>query len=170
MLHFGCSHVLSIKPIVHPIKYKHSCNRHSFFSQFTVKYFVISSNFLQKMFSVKVRIRTRFVTLSVSFFFYFFAQLIQVDWPWSVMSLFDWVRFFSFSINVVRPECAFAWKFQTKVLITLLTPVSLSLLTLFCGFIYGMVACFRMWKKIEKERRKSGKYARISYLSVLSCW
>jgi hypothetical protein len=111
-----------------------------------------------------------FAALSKPISFNIIVQLIQVDWPLSVLSLFDWVRFFSFSINVVRPECAFAWKFQTKVLITLLTPISLSLLTLFCGFIYGMFACFQMWKVLEKERRASGKYVRISYLSVLSCW
>ena len=100
----------------------------------------------------------------------FLSQLIHVDWPLSIMSLFDWVRFFSFSINVVRPECAFSWKFQTKVIVTLLTPISLSLLTFICGFIYGMIACFKTWRHLERERQESGKYARISYLSTLSCW
>ena len=97
-------------------------------------------------------------------------QLIQVDWPLSVASLFDWVRFFSFSINVVRPECAFTWKFGTKVIVTLLTPISLSLLALLCGFVYGMIACFKMWKRLQKERRETGKYVNISHMSVLSCW
>jgi hypothetical protein len=99
-----------------------------------------------------------------------FSQLIQVDWPLSVASLFDWFRFFSFSINVVRPECAFAWKFQTKVIVTLLTPVSLSLLTLLCGFIFGMIACFKVWKLLRRHREESGKYIKISYLSVVNCW
>jgi len=129
------------------------------------------------MFSVKVRVlvivqfcfcsfvyQCRMLTLT------FVSQLIRVDWPLSVMSLFDWVRFFSFSINVVRPECAFSWKFQTKVIVTLLTPISLSLLTLFCGFIYGMILCFKTWSQLEKQRRESGKYVKISYLSTLSCW
>ena len=99
-----------------------------------------------------------------------FSQLIQVDWPLSVASLFDWFRFFSFSINVVRPECAFAWKFQTKVIVTLLTPVSLSLLTLLCGFIFGMIACFKVWNLLRRHREESGKYVKISYLSVVNCW
>ncbi len=86
------------------------------------------------------------------------------------MSLFDWVRFFSFSINVVRPECAFSWKFQTKVIVTLLTPISLSLLALLCGFIYGMIGSFTIWKRLQRERRESGKYVKMSYLSVLNCW
>jgi hypothetical protein len=99
-----------------------------------------------------------------------FSQLIQVDWPLSVASLFDWFRFFSFSINVVRPECAFAWKFQTKVIVTLLTPVSLSLMTLLCGFIFGMIACFKVWKLLQRHRKESGKYIKISYMSVVNCW
>ncbi len=93
-----------------------------------------------------------------------------MDWPLNVVALFDWVRLFSFSINVVRPECAFSWKFQTKVIVTLLTPISLSLLTLLCGFIYGMIVCFNMFKKLQKERRETGKYVKISYSSVLNCW
>ena len=144
---------------------------------FAVKYFVISSNFLQKMFSVKVRVLVIVQLVFVIFFdqcrmltLNFVSQLIHVDWPLSVMSLFDWVRFFSFSINVVRPECAFSWKFQTKVIVTLLTPISLSLLTLFCGFIYGMILCFKTWNQLEKERRESGKYVKFSYFSTLSCW
>jgi hypothetical protein len=102
--------------------------------------------------------------------FALFLQLIQVDWPLSVISLFDWLRFFSFSINVVRPECAFAWKFETKVIVTLLTPISLSLLTLLCGFGYGMIACLRIWRGLQKRRQETGKYVNISYLSVVNCW
>jgi hypothetical protein len=98
------------------------------------------------------------------------VQLIKVDWPLSVASMFDWLRFFSFSINVVRPECAFSWKFQTKVIITLLTPVGLSVLTLLSGFLYGMIASYKLWKILARERRESNKYSKISYLSVLSCW
>jgi hypothetical protein len=120
------------------------------------------------MFSVKVGFPK--ARLLSSHFAHFKAQLIQVDWPVSVTYLFDWLRFFSFSINVVRPECAFAWKFQTKVIITLLTPISLSLLTLFAGFFYGMVVSFKMWKTLAKERRESNKYSKISYISVLNCW
>jgi len=112
----------------------------------------------------------RCCTLCSNFPLKFISQLIRVDWPLSVVSLFDWFRFFSFSINVVRPECAFSWKFQTKVIVTLLSPISLSLLTFFCGFIYGMIACFKMWRQLEKERRESGKYVKISYISTLSCW
>jgi hypothetical protein len=97
-------------------------------------------------------------------------QLIRVDWPLSVVSMFDWFRFFSFSINVVRPECAFSWNFQTKVIVTLLTPISLSLLTLMCGFVYGMAACYRTWKQLEIKRLESGSYQSISFLSVLNCW
>lgn len=97
-------------------------------------------------------------------------QLIQVDWPLSVVSLFDWFRFFSFSINVVRPECAFAWKFQTKIIVTLLTPVSLSLVTLMCGFIYGVIACFKIWKTLRRHQNESAKYIKISHLSVVNCW
>jgi hypothetical protein len=100
----------------------------------------------------------------------FLLQLIQVNWPWTVAFVFDWVRFFSFSINVVRPECAFSWNFQTKVIVTLLTPISLSVLALFCGFFYGMFLCFKTWKKLESERRNSGKYVKLSYLSTLNCW
>ena len=126
------------------------------------------------MFSVKVRVLVIVQFCFYSFFYpcrmTFVSQLIRVDWPLSVMSFFDWVRFFSFSINVVRPECAFSWKFQTKVIVTLLTPISLSLLTLFCGFIYGMILCFKTWSQLEKQRRESGKYVKISYLSTLSCW
>ena len=86
------------------------------------------------------------------------------------MSLFDWVRVFSFSINVVRPECAFSWNFQTKVIVTLLTPISLSLLVLMSGFCYGCFACYRTRKKFERLRMESGKYMKISYLSMLHCW
>ena len=148
---------------------------------FAVKYFVISSNFLQKMFSVKVCRLQPFTPLTTPSFFFvcslhsrfllnFFSQLIQVDWPLSIMSLFDWVRFFSFSINVVRPECAFSWKFETKVIITLLTPISISLLVLMSGFVYGCIACFRTLKNFERSRIESGKYVKISYLSLLHCW
>ena len=111
-----------------------------------------------------------FASLNSNFQLKFVLQLIRVDWPLSIMSMFDWVRFFSFSINVVRPECAFSWKFETKVIVTLLTPISLSFLVCIFGLVYGMISCFKMWKQLERARLESGRYLKISYLSTLSCW
>jgi hypothetical protein len=94
------------------------------------KYFIIVMNFLQRIFSL---------------------DLINIDWPYSISSLFDWLKLFTLSINIVRPECSFNWNFQTKVILTLMTPVCFSLTLLCCGLVYGWHSCRSFWIQIQKK-------------------
>ena len=116
----------------------------------SVKYFVLSINFIQNVMALK---------------------LFDIPWPTVVLSFFDWLKFFSFSIAAVRPECAFSWDFETKVAITIISPMLLSLAIAVVGLIVGLYRCFKIFIKLDSVRRKLKNSIPYSTLaSVIKCW
>jgi hypothetical protein len=116
----------------------------------SVKYFVQSINFMQNVMALK---------------------LFDIPWPTVVLSFFDWLKFFSFSIAAVRPECAFSWDFETKVAFTIITPILLSLAIAFVGAIVGIYKCFNIFIRLDAVRRKLKNSIPYSTLaSVVKCW
>jgi len=116
----------------------------------SVKYFVQSINFMQNVMALK---------------------LFDIPWPTVVISLFDWLKFFSFSIAAVRPECAFSWDFETKVGITIISPILLSLAIAFIGVIVGMYKCFNIYIRLDAVRRKlKNSIPYSTFASVVKCW
>jgi hypothetical protein len=113
------------------------------------KYLIIVINFLQRLFSL---------------------NLIKIDWPYSITSMFAWLKLFTLSVNIVRPECAFNWNFQTKVILTLLTPVCLSLIILCCGVVYGWYSCRSFWFQINRKPNSFSAKMKSSFRSLFQFW
>ncbi len=115
----------------------------------SLKYFVIIVNFLQRLFSL---------------------QLIKIDWPIAIGSLFGWLKLFTLSINIVRPECSFNWNYQTKVILTLLTPVCVSLVILCCAGAYGWSSCRSLWRQLNRTQIASCATMACSLRSLFWFW
>jgi hypothetical protein len=113
------------------------------------KYLIIVINFLQRLFSL---------------------NLIKIDWPYSITSMFAWLKLFTLSVNVVRPECSFNWNFQTKVILTLLTPVCVSLIILCCGVVYGWYSCRSFWLQIHRKPNSFSAKMTSSFRSFFKFW
>jgi hypothetical protein len=116
----------------------------------SVKYLVLSVNFMQNVMALK---------------------LFDIPWPTVVISMFDWLRLFSFSIAAVRPECAFSWDFETKVAITIMSPILLSIAICASGLIVGLYRCFDMYMRLDAVRRKlNNSIPYTTMASVVKCW
>ncbi len=102
----------------------------------STKYFVIGLNFFQGIVTVK---------------------LINIEWPSIMIEMFNILNFFSFSFNVVRPECAFSWSFQTKIVLTLMLPLVLVVLLSLIGFIHSLLACKKLHDEVTKLRERGAK-------------
>jgi hypothetical protein len=113
------------------------------------KYLIIVINFVQRLFSL---------------------DLIKIDWPYSITNLFAWLKLFTLSVNIVRPECSFNWNFQTKVILTLLTPVCVSLVILCCAGAYGWSSCRSLWRQINRTQIASCATMACSLRSLFWFW
>jgi hypothetical protein len=49
-------------------------------------------------------------------------RLFDISWPPVVLQMFDFTRFFSFSIDIVRPECSISYNPDTKLASLLIGP------------------------------------------------
>ena len=112
----------------------------------STKYFVIGLNFFQGILTVK---------------------LISIEWPSIMIEMFNFLQFFSFSFNVVRPECAFSWSFQTKIVITLMLPLVLVCLLSFIGITHSLLSCRKLFIEVTKLR-ESGAKVPPTYFSVIT--
>jgi len=74
------------------------------------------------------------------------------------------------SINIVRPECSFNWNYQTKVILTLLTPVCVSLVILCCAGAYGWSSCRSLWRQINRTQIASCATMACSLRSLFWFW
>jgi len=70
-------------------------------------------------------------------------RLFDIPWPSIALKLFDFSRFFSFSIDVIRPECAISYNPDTKLAFLLIGPFA-------CVII---VACLMVAYVTFKSRR-----------------
>jgi hypothetical protein len=90
---------------------------------------------------------TKYVVLGMNFFQGIGAiKLINIEWPPIILKMFEIMQYFSFSISVVRPECAFSWSFELKVSITLLLPILLSFLLCSYGVYKSGYSCWRLYR------------------------
>jgi len=115
----------------------------------SLKYFVMTMNFYQNIQSVK---------------------LINIDWPPELQQLFNALAYFSFSISSVRPECSFSWSFETRIVVTLLLPVALSLFVLSIGLVFGTVSCRRFLNRMHQLRSDGAKLPLLRLSSIFNCW
>jgi len=113
------------------------------------KYLIIVINFLQRLFSL---------------------NLIKIEWPYSINITFAWLKLFTLSVNIVRPECSFNWNFQTKVILTLLTPVCVSLVILCCGVVYGWYSCRSLLFQIDRKSISFSAKMTSSFRSFFKFW
>ncbi len=115
----------------------------------SIKYFVLGMNFYQNLFSIK---------------------LINIEWPQELLQMFTALKFFSFSISAVRPECSFSWTFETKIIVTLILPIALSFVVVAVGIMYGSLASWRLHKDIQKLRSEGVQLPFINFASLCNCW
>jgi hypothetical protein len=115
----------------------------------SIKYFILMMNFSQNLTSVK---------------------LINIEWPSELLQMFNSLRFFSFSIAAVRPECSFSWTFETKILVSLMLPIALSFIVCMSGIIYGAHSCRKLYRQIQTLRANDVKLPYMSFSSLVNCW
>jgi hypothetical protein len=67
-------------------------------------------------------------------------RLFDISWPPIVLQMFDFTRFFSFSIDVVRPECSISYYPDTKLASLLIGPF------VCISFVAFMIAAYVIFK------------------------
>jgi hypothetical protein len=80
---------------------------------------------------------------------YVSIRLISIEWPPIVLDMFDFTRFFTFSFDVIRPECTVDYSPQTKLVFVLIGPFACSFLILMMAFIYSGFKCMRITKLLQ---------------------
>jgi hypothetical protein len=76
-------------------------------------------------------------------------RLFNIPWPSAVMQLFDITRFFSFSIDVVRPECTFSYDEDTKLASIIIGPFVCVLFVGLFMLTYISFKCRRICQALE---------------------
>jgi hypothetical protein len=71
-------------------------------------------------------------------------RLFEVSWPPAVLSMFDFTRLFSFSIDVIRPECTIAYNPDSKLALLLIGPFTCVLVVALFMFVYTAFKCRRI--------------------------
>ncbi len=115
----------------------------------STKYFVLGMNFFQGIGAIK---------------------LIEIEWPPIILQMFDMLQFFSFSLSVVKPECAFSWTFATKVSLTLSLPVVMSTLLAIYGAFDSVLSCWKLFKQLQKLRSDGNQLPFTSFQHLVKCW
>ncbi len=67
-------------------------------------------------------------------------RLFDISWPPIVLRMFDFTRFFSFSIDVIRPECSISYNPDTKLASLLIGPF------VCIAFVALMIAAYVLFK------------------------
>lgn len=89
-------------------------------------------------------------------------RLINVSWPPIVDSMFDFTRFFTFSFDVVRPECTVDYSPQAKLTFLVLAPI--------CCCILMLSFLFALWVYRCRAIAQSLSHESIIKLKPLNCW
>jgi hypothetical protein len=98
-------------------------------------------------------------------------RLFDISWPPLVLQMFDFTRFFSFSIDVVRPECSISYNPDTKLASLLIGPFACILLVAFMIVAYTAFKCRRIALALQHPTLRTllrWPYQRV-YKSVRSC-
>ena len=80
---------------------------------------------------------------------YVAIRLIDIPWPPIVLNMFDFTRFFTFSFDVIRPECTVDYSPQTKLIFVLIGPFTCSFLIITLILVYAGFKCFRISLRLQ---------------------
>jgi hypothetical protein len=80
---------------------------------------------------------------------YVSIRLISIQWPPIVVDMFDFTRFFTFSFDVIRPECTVDYSPQTKLVFVLIGPFACSFLILMMVLMYSGFKCMRITRLLQ---------------------
>ena len=98
-------------------------------------------------------------------------RLFNVPWPTVVLQMFDFTRFFSFSIDVLRPECTFSYNEDTKLASMLIGPFACVVFVALMMVLYVTFKCRRISLALSDPALQpmlSWDFPRI-FKSVWSC-
>ena len=76
-------------------------------------------------------------------------RLFDISWPPIVLQMFDFTRFFSFSIDVVRPECSISYDPDTKLASLLIGPFVCIAFVAFMIVAYVAFKCRRISMSLQ---------------------
>jgi hypothetical protein len=71
-------------------------------------------------------------------------RLFEIPWPSIVLQMFDFTRFFSFSVDVLRPECSFSYNEDTKLASILIGPFVCVAFVAIMMMVYVTFKCQRI--------------------------
>ena len=80
---------------------------------------------------------------------YVAIRLIDIPWPSIVLNMFDFTRFFTFSFDVIRPECTVDYSPQTKLIFVLIGPFTCSFLIITMILVYAGFKCVRISLQLQ---------------------
>jgi hypothetical protein len=80
---------------------------------------------------------------------YVSIRLISIEWPPIVLYMFDFTRFFTFSFDVIRPECTVDYSPQSKLVFVLIGPFACSFLILMMALMYSVFKCMRITRLLQ---------------------
>jgi hypothetical protein len=98
-------------------------------------------------------------------------RLFNIAWPPIVLQMFDFTRFFSFSIDVVRPECSISYNPDTKLAFLLIGPFACIITVAFFIAVYVALKSRRIALAFQQptlEPLMIWPYKRV-FKSVQSC-
>lgn len=78
-------------------------------------------------------------------------RLVDIGWPSNVLTLFDITRFFTFSFDILKPECTISYKPETKLLFMLLGPFLMSFVIILVIFVYVWHNCRKISSKLQSN-------------------
>jgi len=76
-------------------------------------------------------------------------RLFDIPWPPVALKMFDFTRFFSFSIDVVRPECSISYNPDTKLASLLIGPFACVIFVAIIMAAYVAFKCRRISRALE---------------------
>lgn len=83
---------------------------------------------------------------------YVSIRLIDIAWPPVVLGMFDFTRFFTFTFDVIRPECTIDYSPQTKLIFVLIGPFAAALFIISLIFAYTVFKCLLIAWDLEDYR------------------
>jgi len=82
---------------------------------------------------------------------YVSIRLIDIPWPPIVLDMFDFTRFFTFSFDVIRPECTVDYSPQTKLIFVLIGPFACAFLIIMMVLMYTGFKCMRITRLLRAD-------------------
>jgi hypothetical protein len=82
---------------------------------------------------------------------YVAIRLIDIPWPPIVLDMFDFTRFFTFSFDVIRPECTVDYTPHTKLIFVLIGPFACAFLIIMMALMYTGFKCMRISRLLRAD-------------------